>query len=136
MECKHTVAGNAALTCGNANVQRVAARLSPRVRARGTPLASEHARGAQTLRAASANGGLWMTLDDSPASAERTARVTMTDSVVLSCAVCGYPILRPVSSGSELCGPCLYLAVFRERFSRGTQILNGRGRLRARKDSA
>jgi hypothetical protein len=46
-----------------------------------------------------------------------TARVTMADAEGPFCAVCGYPATQASGRGSELCGPCLYLALFRERYS-------------------
>jgi hypothetical protein len=127
---------NAVLTCGNAYVPNVSDRLSARPRERAPPLAFEVAGGGIIRWRRMRADPLWTVGEGHPVSAERTPRVTMTDSVVLSCVVCGYPVRRPVSSGSELCGPCLYLAVFRERFGRGTPAINGRGRLRSRKDSA
>jgi len=112
------VARNAALTCDNANVLRVATRLSPWVRARGTPLASEHAGGGQTLRAASAKGLLWTSLGGRRVSITDEQRVTVAEDWVQSCVVCGSGLTRLQANRRELCNACLYLCLFRERYSR------------------
>lgn len=46
-----------------------------------------------------------------------TPRVTMADDAGPFCVVCGYPAGQASGRGSELCRACLYLALFRERYS-------------------